>query len=174
MSAHFKEVVENTRAAFAALPEQALVTFQTVSNQEEGLRSTVSARQFSLTVDEPETLGGKDAGPNPVELVLAALGTCQEVTYRLYADSLGIPLDGISVKVEGHIDLRGFFALDDAVRPGYRDIHATVEIDSPADEADIRRLTETVDGLCPVLDILTNKTPVTLSVEHVSRKAAAA
>jgi hypothetical protein len=30
--------------------------------------------------------------------VLAALATCQEITYRAYATALGIPLDGVSVK----------------------------------------------------------------------------
>jgi uncharacterized OsmC-like protein len=33
--------------------------------------------------------------------VLAALAACQEVTYRLYADALGIPLRHVSVKAEG-------------------------------------------------------------------------
>ena len=46
-----------------------------------------------------------DRGPNPVELMLAALGACQEITYRLYADTLGIPLDRVSVSVSGRLDL---------------------------------------------------------------------
>lgn len=29
------------------------------------------------------------------------LATCQEITYRLHADALGIPLDDVSVKLEG-------------------------------------------------------------------------
>ncbi|HCX87050.1 MAG TPA: hypothetical protein DG761_03415 [Gammaproteobacteria bacterium] len=41
-------------------------------------------------------------------MVLAALAACHEVTYRLYADALGIPLDEASVSVTGHSDARGF------------------------------------------------------------------
>jgi OsmC-like protein len=52
-------------------------------------------------------LGGTDAGPNPVELVLAALATCQEITYRAYATALGIPLESVSVRLEGLLDLIG-------------------------------------------------------------------
>lgn len=63
-------------------------------------------REHKLVVDEPPDLGGSDAGPNPVELVLAALGTCQEITYRAYATTLGIPLERVSVNLTGTIDLK--------------------------------------------------------------------
>jgi hypothetical protein len=79
--------------------------FSVDSRQVEGLRSETKIRQFSLTIDEPPTLGGSDAGPNPVELVLAALATCQEITYRAYATALGIPLESVSVKLDGALDL---------------------------------------------------------------------
>jgi uncharacterized OsmC-like protein len=101
-----------------------------------------------------------------VELVLAALGACQEITYRLYAEALGIPLNHVAVKVEGRLDLRGFFAVEDGVRPGFRDIRATVDIDSPASAAEIERLKAEVDRHCPVLDILRNVTPIRLEVSH--------
>jgi uncharacterized OsmC-like protein len=39
-------------------------------------------RGFKTTIDEPLELGGTDSGPNPVELLLAALGGCQEIVYR--------------------------------------------------------------------------------------------
>ncbi|MFG3757391.1 OsmC family protein, partial [Klebsiella pneumoniae] len=86
------------------------------------------------------------------EYVLAALGSCQEITYRLYADALGIPLSGVSVRLTGTIDLRGFFNVDDSVRPGYQGIRAEVTLDSPASDADLARLKEIVDRHCPVLD----------------------
>ena len=117
-----------------------------------------------LAVDEPPALGGEDTGPNPVELTLAALASCQEITYRLYADALGIPLDGVSVKVTGDLDLKGFFAADDGTRPGFRSIQAEITLDSPASGAELERLKATVDRHCPVLDVLRNPTPVTLSV----------
>jgi len=40
-----------------------------------GLRQRVRIGPHELTVDEPPEAGGEDAGPTPVELVLAALGT---------------------------------------------------------------------------------------------------
>lgn len=99
-----------------------------------------------------------------MELVLAALGSCQEITYRLYADALGIPLTKVSVKVKGHVDLQGLFAVDSSVRPGFQSIEAVVTLDSPAPQADLDRLKETVDRHCPVLDILRGPVPVSLEL----------
>ncbi|ABQ39872.1 OsmC family protein [Bradyrhizobium sp. BTAi1] len=61
-----------------------------------------------------------------MEYILAALGSCQEITYRLYADALGIPLNGASVRLSGTIDLRGSFDVEGDVRPGYQVIKAEV------------------------------------------------
>ena len=108
MSTELRDLIAASQAAFKADPEKAKAVFSSKSALQEGLRSEAAMREHTLTVDEPESLGGKDAGPNPVELVLAALGTCQEITYRAYATALGIPLDAVSVELDGEIDLRGF------------------------------------------------------------------
>jgi uncharacterized OsmC-like protein len=169
----FRDVVEQARAGLQQDPSAAQATFAAESHQTGGLQSIAKARQFELTVDEPESLGGGDTGPNPVELVLAALGTCQEITYRLYADALGIPLSGISVKLEGDLDLRGFFGVDDSKRPGYERVRATVTLDSPASAEEIATLKAEVDRHCPVLDIIGNATPVSIDVEHRAASVAA-
>ncbi len=121
-----------------------------------------------------QALGGTDTAPNPVEYALAALATCQEITYRLHADALGIPLDGVSVTLEGDIDLRGFFAVDPSVRPGFRAIRGTPTLDSPASEADLAGLKAHVDAHCPVLDLLSNATPVVLELSARPADEAAA
>ena len=104
---------------------------------------------------------------------MAALGSCQEITYRLYADALGIPLNGVSVRLSGTIDLRGLFDVEGDVRPGYQAIEAEVVLDSPASEGELARLKEIVDCHCPVLDILQNPTPVQLSLRVDSLRSAA-
>ena len=162
MTQNYKTLFDGAQQALRAEPAQARTTYIVDSRQAEGLRSEIQIRQFGLTVDEPETLGGTDQGPSPVELVLAALASCQEITYRIYADSLGIPLDSVSVKVSGDLDLRGFLAVDEAVRPGFEAIRAEVSLDSPASEAELERLKATVNRFCPVLDILGKATPVSL------------
>src|SRR6476469_10611266 len=159
----FASLVSATRDALAAAPpDAALATFRVDSRQAHGLRSDATIRSFAVAVDEPPTLGGADTAPNPVEFALLALATCQEITYRLHADHLGIPLDSVAVSLEGDIDLRGFFAVDDEVRAGFERIWGTVSLEGPASDSEYERLKAHVDENCPVLDVLSNKPPITL------------
>jgi uncharacterized OsmC-like protein len=82
-------------------------------------------------------------------------------------------LNGVSVRLTDAIDLRGFFNVDQSVRPGYQSIEAEVLLDSPASEQELLRLKEIVDRHCPILDILSNPTPVQLSLKVGALKAAA-
>lgn len=164
MSEALKKIITEIQATFRDEADKAKVTFTSQSRLRDGFHSEVTIRDHTVTVDEPVALGGADKGPNPVELVLASLGSCQEITYRAYAAALGIPLESVSVTLEGDIDLRGFFAVADDVRPGYQAIRGTVELTSSASEEQLQTLREVVDAHCPVLDILTKPVPVALEL----------
>ena len=171
MSAALKDAVELMQENLRNNPDSAVAKFAADSQQVQGLQSKTKIRQFTLTIDEPESLGGTDTGPNPVELILGALASCQEITYRAFAEALDIPLDRVSVKIEGDIDLRGFFAVDDNVRAGFKDIRGTVELDSPASPETLAQLKKIVDAHCPVLDILQAPVPVSLNLDHTAHTA---
>lgn len=165
MAADLKKLISRTVEQFQANPATAQGSFHASSVLQEGFRSVVALRGHELTVDEPATLGGTDRGPNPVELVLAALGSCQEITYRAFAAALDIPLDSVSVKLRGDLDLRGFFAVDPSVRPGYQRIQGTVSLRSRgATPEQLQKLRDAVNAHCPVLDILQNPVPVSLDI----------
>ena len=106
--------------------------------------------------------------PTPVELVLAALGSCQEITYRAFATAMGIALDGVSAQVEGDIDFRGFFAIDPTVRPGFGALRVNITLRSSAGEAEIAQLIAAVNSHCPVLDMLNTPVPTTLQTTVVT------
>lgn len=173
MAQNFKPIVQQMQAALAQDASRGQAQFKVETRQVEGLRSEATARQFTQIIDEPETIGGTDQGPSPVEVALAALGSCHEITYRMCADELDIPLDGVSVKLVGNIDFQGFFGVGGTVRPGFGDVDVEVTLDSSASQEDLDRLRQIVEGRCPVLDMFRNATPVNTSLVRAVSKAAA-
>jgi putative redox protein len=159
----FKPLFESTRSRLREGSAPNPITVAVESENQGGFRSVVRLRDFTLTIDQPKGFGGTNQGPKPSEVLLAALAACQEITWRLYADALGISLDGIRVELSGVQDLRGFLGVDDRTRPGFQHITGTVVIDSPAPDHEIERLKHVVDRHCPVLDDLLQPTPVELA-----------
>lgn len=144
----------------AAGSDRTRITFRAAGSGTEGMRSDVRIRRHEVVVDEPRGLAGDDTAPSPVETALAALLSCQVVTYRLWAAKLDVALDVIELQVEGDLDVRGFYGLDDAVRPGFGDVRVRVSLSGPASAEDYRRLRNAVDAHCPVLDLFRGATPV--------------
>jgi uncharacterized OsmC-like protein len=153
-------IVTATAEAAAADPTKARALFRATGSAGDGVRTDMRIGNHEVTVDEPPALGGIDAAPNPVEFALASLLSCQVVTYRFWAAKLGIPVTDVAVEVEGDLDVRGFFGLDDTVRPGLGEIRLVVRLTGPAPDSEYQRLKAAVDEHCPVLDLFRNPTPV--------------
>lgn len=125
----------------------------------------ITAGAHEFTIDEPAALGGTDKGANPIEHLLAALASCTVISYQVWAEKLGLTLDGVDVDLKGDIDLAGFFGTEEGVRPGFQGIELAVRLTGSESEADYRRLEEAVATHCPVLDNLTHGVPVRTTVE---------
>lgn len=157
-------IIDATDQAVTRNIANAHVVFAATAVPQGTVGSVTTARSHTLAVDEPPTLGGDDSAINPVETYLAALLSCQIVTYRFYADQLGITIDELKLSAEGDLDVRGFFGLDDSVRAGFTAVRVTVDITGPDTEERYRELTATVDAHCPILDLTQNPTPITTTL----------
>lgn len=168
MTNSFADLYERTNAALKDGTANNPIIVKVSSRNQGGFESRITLRDHTIVSDQPHGFEGTDKGPKPSELLLAALAACQEVTWRLYADAMEIPLDGIAIELRGIQDLRGFLGVDDAVPAGFQRVEGEVVIDSPASDDELARLRETVDAHCPVLDDLMRAVPVALDLKRGS------
>jgi len=165
---NFKAVFEKKQSILRNRPDKTRVKVTAESKLVEAFRSHVKVRDFEVIVDQPANMESTDRGPRPSEYVLAALAACHEVTYRLYADAMDIPLKNIAVTVTGVSDAKGFFSLDEETPAGFSEIVGTIAIDSEATDDDIERLRQAVNRHCPVLDDIRRPVSVDLKIERVN------
>ncbi|MGH9039537.1 MAG: OsmC family protein [Acidimicrobiia bacterium] len=159
------EAVDAVRSVFEKDPDRAVVRIRTEARLEAGTAVAIQAGAHSLAADEPKSVGGTGTAPNPIQMVLASLASCQAITYRYWSELLGIRLDAITVHVEGVVDQRGFFGFADGVSAGPTPVRCTVTVEGPESPERYEELRRSVDAHCPVLDVFTNAVPVERHLE---------
>jgi uncharacterized OsmC-like protein len=149
-----------------------MVTFFASARSASPSRVDVDVRQFSFVIDEPPSLGGTDAGPNPVEMVLSALLGCMNVVVRLVAQECGVQVHALEMSAEGDLDPAKFFGKDVDTRAGFSGIRLHLAIEADALEDEIHRIVEESKRRCPVGDNLLDRTPLTVEVHTLAAAAA--
>ena len=119
-------------------------------------------KAHSLVVDEQPEFGGCDLGASPVELILAALGTSQEIMYSRLASIMDIELEECDVRLTADLDMRGLLGIkdDESIPPGFLKINNETTIKSSASNEELQTLINAVEKQCPVLDILTRNVKI--------------
>ncbi|MEC3974149.1 OsmC family protein [Amycolatopsis sp. H20-H5] len=114
----------------------------------------ITTATHELLADEAADVGGDDAGPNPYELLLSALGTCTAMTLRMYADRKGIPLTGTTVRLR-HDRIHAKDCAECETGTGMLSrIRREIRLDGELDADQRARLMEIADR-CPVHRTLT-------------------
>ena len=126
----------------------------------------VTPRTSTFRTDWPPEAGGRDSGPTPGELLLAALGACLASTYATRAATDGIDIDELEVTLEAPVDFGGLFELA-AVRPGLAGVKATVAVRSEAGDAALEALAQSARRTSPVCDTLAGPVAIELSVDRL-------
>ncbi|ELZ93051.1 OsmC family protein [Haloferax sulfurifontis] len=142
------------------------LTFAVAAEAASPTETRVSVRDFEFVVDEPESLGGANAGPNPVEYVLGALAGCLNVTAHVVAREMDLDVRDLEIAIEGDLDPAKFMGKRDDARAGYEEIRVAVTADVDADAETIGAWLSAVEARCPVSDNLSTATPLALSFDR--------
>ncbi len=118
-------------------------------------------RGHAITVDQPAASGGDDAGPTPLEYLFVALAGCIGSVGRIVAMQKQLALNGMTVSVEGELDVDGLLGKDAPI--GFSDIRVAVDVDAEMTAEEKAAFVHEMDERCPVSWGLLNASSVTVS-----------
>ena len=99
-------------------------------------------------VDEPVEKGGQNTAPNPILLLLSALGACTAITLQMYADHKQIQLDHVQVDLVLNPQ-------NEVVSSSANQIERKIKLTGNFTEDQHKRLLKVAES-CPVHKILTS------------------
>lgn len=114
----------------------------------EKFRATIRWRNGELITDEPDSIGGKDLGPDPYTLLLSSLVSCTLATLRMYIDFKGLVIPEIA------IEANLFYRIENDVTVVC--IERRIEIQDPP-TPEVRQKLIRIAENCPISKILEGK-----------------
>jgi|YelNatPaOPRAMG01_1025707.scaffolds.fasta_scaffold02382_5 uncharacterized OsmC-like protein len=123
--------------------------------------SEVRCGNFELSIDK---LGGE--APSPLDLMLASLIGCLNITATLVANDMGIKIEDATFEAIGIFNPSVFYGKE-GQRAGYKEIKLLFRVKSDADDEKLKEFIRKVEERCPVSDNIANITPLTVKVERI-------
>lgn len=117
-----------------------------------GTKTRQRVRDFSFIVDEPEELGGRDAGPTPLEYVMGAFNGCLLVVIECVAREQQFHYEDVVISSYGTVDRRGLFGTAD-VSPHFQEVVSDLQFASSESEERLQLLQEEVTKRCPMYNL---------------------
>ncbi|MGH1438626.1 MAG: OsmC family protein [Cellvibrionaceae bacterium] len=143
---------------------------QVEMNWEYGFQLKVNYDSVRYTrVDQPKQAGGIDRGANPQEILMSAFASCLTRTFiKLMGDS-NLPLNGVTVRTTGHVDMRGMLGIAPSIPSKLQDISASFDVDTSVSKNEINQIIEQSIQQSPVSRLLIEPQSVNL---HLHRHSA--
>jgi uncharacterized OsmC-like protein len=130
-----------------------------------GYRVDVKGADHVVIIDQPEAGGGKNEGPNPLEVFLFALAGCLGTIAAIVAKQERIELRGFEIEVEGDLDKAFLMGKTTEGRAGFTEIRVVVNIDADLNEEEKQSFFERVDARCPISDNMVKNTTIVFEVK---------
>ena len=126
-----------------------------VVTHQAGLRFAAQVGAHELILDQPLRGGGRDAGPSPIELLGAALGSCIGLYVHKFLVARKLADEGLRIEVTQH-----------SARDPHRIAKFEVHIILPGEIPPVYRpMVESVARVCPAYNTLAGGAEVVITIE---------
>lgn len=153
-----REMQDPVKARYREDPTAARLTLSATGTLGEGVTCSVNtARAIAEAGLHPYT-GGDGLSLCSGDMLLEALAACAGVTLGAVSTSIGVPVRGGTVRVEGDLDFRGTLAVAKDAPVGFTAIRVSFDLDTDATDEELATLMKLTERYCVVLQTIA-KTP---------------
>jgi uncharacterized OsmC-like protein len=146
-------------------PGAAVVTLSASGELGEGVSCSVRTGRAIAEAGLHPASGGDGSQLCSGDMLLEALVACAGVTLLAVATSLGIAVEGGTVRAEGDLDFRGTMAVDRDAPIGFSAIRLAFELDTDATEEELATLLKLTERYCVVLQTLASSPELSAGIE---------
>ncbi|QDP39069.1 OsmC family protein [Radiobacillus deserti] len=114
-----------------------------------GFQTIMHTGEHTVVIDEPNSEGGHDAGPDPLKVLLTSLAGCENAVANLVANEMDFDLQSIHFDIKATYDPRGLAGKAD-VRPYFSKVILDAKVKTSEPEERINELAEKTSDRCPV------------------------
>lgn len=136
--AEIKQAIERFEDVIRKRPAAGKFSSKTTARWTSGIACEIEEGPWKFVCDEPESLGGEDAAPDPGVYGRAAIAACVTIGIAINFAREGLQLGDLRVDVESEGDM------SERTHPltPYRAIRLRVDVETSAPEAEAKRLIE--------------------------------
>ena len=149
-----REIQEPIKTRYRDEPEAARITLRATGTMADGAMScAVDIGRALYAAAAHPGVGGAAGAACSGDLLLGALAACAQLTCQMVAANMGLDDIGVSVTVEGDLDLRGTLGTPD-VPVGFDAIRLRFALGTTVDADRLERLKLRTERYCVVLQTL--------------------
>ncbi len=157
---------------YRAEPESALVTLRAQGRAGQGITCKVETGKALVTAGLHPATGGDGLVACSGDMLLEALVACAGVTLQAVATAIGVNLRDALVSAEGDLDFRGTLGVSKEAPVGFRDIRLQFDLDTDADEEQLKSLIRLTERYCVVYQTLRRAPEIAISYQAKSKAQA--
>lgn len=158
-----KELQAPLKKKYAEDPGSATITLKAHSCIGDGITCKVETGKSPVEAGLHPATGGDGLSACSGDMLLETLVACAGVTLKAVSTAIEVNLRDAVISAEGDLDFRGTLAVSKDAPVGFKTIRLNFEIDSDADEEQLKTLIKLTKRYCVVYQTLVDAPHINIS-----------
>lgn len=151
-----KEIQAPLKTEYRENPDSATITLKAKSRIGDGITCKIETGKALVEAGLHPATGGDGLSACSGDMLLEALIACAGVTLKAVATAIKVDFRDATIRAEGDLDFRGTLAVSKDAPVGFKAIRLFYDIDSDADEEQLKKLIKLTERYCVVYQTLAN------------------